>query len=190
MSSLHMPQITKLNAFNYNTWSSDMQAWLRANGVWRIVNGTSTKPTLPATPTAEETKAFDDWTLKSDKASGMMYMLVEDDQKIHFNGIEDDPVKIWTAKDAYTVSKRPGAHFNAYDDLFSIRKQEDETLQTLMNRVDTSIRRIQDLRPTGFDLAKLDDELASMAMIRALPDEYSTFASSLLLMDKLDKSAI
>lgn len=190
MSSLHMPQITKLNAFNYNTWSGDMQAWLRANGVWRIVNGTSTKPTLPATPTAEETKAFDDWTLKSDKASGMMYMLVEDDQKIHFNGIEDDPVKIWTALRDIHQQKRPGARFNAYDDLFSIRKQEDETLQTLMNRVDTSIRRIQDLRPTGFDLAKLDDELASMAMIRALPDEYSTFASSLLLMDKLDKSAI
>ncbi|KAF8955878.1 hypothetical protein BDZ97DRAFT_1596216, partial [Flammula alnicola] len=157
------PQITKLNAFNYNTWSGDMQAWLRANGVWRIVNGTSTKPTLPATPTAEATKAFDDWTLKSDKASGMMYMLVEDDQKIHFNGIEDDPVKIWTALCDIHQQKRPGACFNAYDDLFSIRKQEDETLGP---QVDTSIRHIQDLRPTGFDLAKLDDELASMAMIR------------------------
>ena len=63
------------------------------------------------------------------------------------------------------LQKCPGMCFNAYDDLFSIRKQEDETLQTLMNRVDTSIRRIQDLRPADFDLAKLDDELASMAMI-------------------------
>jgi hypothetical protein len=46
------------------------------------------------------------------------------------------------------------------------------------------------LCPADFDLAKLDDELASMAMIRALPDEFSNFASSLLLMDKLDKGAI
>jgi len=29
-----------------------------------------------------------------------------------------------------------------------------------------------------------------MAMIRALPEEFSNFASSLLLMDKLDKAAI
>ena len=56
-----------------------------------------------------------------------------------------------------TLLRNFNIRFNAYDDLFSIRKQEDETLQTLMNRVDTSIRRIQDLRPADFDLAKLDD---------------------------------
>ena len=64
---------------------------------------------------------------------------------------------IWAALSAIHLQKRPGMRFNTYDDLFSIRKQEDETLQTLMNRVDTSIRRIQDLRPADFDLAKLDD---------------------------------
>ena len=119
-----------------------------------------------------------------------MYLSIEDDQKIHLKGIEGDPVKIWAALSAIHLQKRPGMRFNAYDNLFSIRKQEDETLQTLMNRVDTSIRRIQDLRPADFDLAKLDDELASMAMIRALPEEFSNFASSLLLMDKLDKASI
>jgi hypothetical protein len=36
----------------------------------------------------------------------------------------------------------------------------------------------------------LDDELASMALIRSLPEEYSSFTSSLLLMDKLDKTTV
>jgi hypothetical protein len=56
--------------------------------------------------------------------------------------------------------------------------------------VDTAINRIQDLRPKDFTLCNLDDELASMTLIRALPDEFSAFASSLLLLDKLEKSTI
>ena len=44
-----------------------------------------------------------------------------------------------------------------------------------MNRVD-AMKLIQDLRPTEFDLAKLDKELASMVLIQALPEEYSAWA--------------
>ncbi len=88
------------------------------------------------------------------------------------------------------LQKRPGLVSTAYDDLFSIRKLEDESLQSLMNRVDTAIHRIQDLRPKDFTLTNLDDELATMTLIRALPDEFSGFASSLLLLDKLEKATI
>ncbi|TFK16352.1 hypothetical protein FA15DRAFT_551132, partial [Coprinopsis marcescibilis] len=67
----------------------------------------------------------------------------------------------------------------AYDDLFSVRKRENESLQALINRVDDPMQQIRNLRP-----------LASMALIRALPDEFSTFTSSLLLLEKLDCTAI
>ncbi|KAG5633664.1 hypothetical protein DXG03_006830, partial [Asterophora parasitica] len=50
--------------------------------------------------------------------------------------------------------------------------------------------RIKDLRPAGFDLDMLDSELALMALIRALPEEYSNFTLSLLLQDKLDKATV
>jgi len=42
----------------------------------------------------------------------------------------------------------------------------------------------------GFTLDKLDDELASMTLIRALPNDYNSFISSLLLKDDLDKVAV
>jgi hypothetical protein len=130
------------------------------------------------------------WYLKSDKAVGYIYLAVEENQKIHFANISDDPVKMWAAPAAVHLQKHPGAWFDAYDNLFLIRKQEDETLQSLMNRVDTAINRIQDLRPKDFTLSNLDDELASMTLIRALPDEFSGLALSLLLVDKLEKSTI
>ncbi|KAF7776742.1 hypothetical protein Agabi119p4_5135 [Agaricus bisporus var. burnettii] len=97
---------------------------------------------------------------------------------------------MWEALEAVHRQKRAGMRFNAYDDLFSIRKLEEESLQSLINRVESSKRKIKELRPSSFTLEQLDDELASMALIRALPDEFSGFTLSLLLMDKLDKTTV
>ena len=46
------------------------------------------------------------------------------------------------------------------------------------------------MRSIGFTLDKLDDELASMTLIRALPDDYNSFVLSLLLKDDLDKMTV
>jgi len=147
-------------------------------------------PTLSSPPTAEEEKAHELWQDKSEKAAGHIYLMVQPDQRIHFQGISDDPVEMWKALEKVHLQKCPGTCFNAYNDLFSIRKEEEESLQTLMNRVDIAIHCIKDLCPTSFDINALDNKLASMALIRALPDEYSGFVSSLLLLDKLDKATI
>ena len=184
------PTFVKLNGENYTTWSGEMEAWLRASGLWKVVSGKQKSPTVSATPTAEESMALDAWETKCDKAAGWLFLMVEQEQRVHFNGIQDDPVKMWTALEAVHRQKKAGMRFNAYDDLFSIRKLEEESLQSLINRVEDCKRRIKELRPSSFTLEMLDDELASMALIRALPDDFSAFSSSLLLMDKLDKTTI
>lgn len=189
--SLSGPNFARLNATNYSTWSGEMEAWLRASGLWRLVSGSQSAPTLPSPPSEAQLAAMDAWEAKVDRAAGHLYLMVEPEQRIHFNGIQDDPVKMWTSLQSVHLQKRPGMRFNAYDDLFSIRKQEDESLQSLINRVEDSVKSIRDLRPKDFTLDKLDEELASMALIRALPsEEFSSFTSSLLLMDKLDKTAV
>ncbi|TEB25028.1 hypothetical protein FA13DRAFT_1796692 [Coprinellus micaceus] len=48
----------------------------------------------------------------------------------------------------------------------------------------------QALRPKDFTLDAMDKELTSMVLLRALPDDYSHFVTSLLLLDKLDKATI
>jgi hypothetical protein len=63
------------------------------------------------------------WETKAEKAAGEIYLLVENDQRVHFRGKEDDdPIEMWKLLEAANLSKKPGAHFNAYDDLFSISK--------------------------------------------------------------------
>ena len=80
-----------------------------------------------------------DWKMRCLKAAGAIFLAVEHEQRIHLASIKSDPLQIWTKLESVHVSKRPGACFNAYDDLFSIRKQPEESLQGPMNRIDEAM---------------------------------------------------
>ena len=141
-------------------------------------------------PAPEEDIERRKWRKRRDKAAGELYLAVLPEQRSHFGGAQDDPVAMWSALEAAHVKRRPGARFNAYNSLFSLRKGDDETLSSLASRVEESMRTVQNLRPKTFTLSELDDELQSMALIRALPDVYNAFIDALLLKDKLDKATI
>ena len=49
---------------------------------------------------------------------------------------------------------------------------------------------IYNLCPLDFSLQDLDEELTCIAMIRALPEEYSHFTSSLMLLGSLKKDQL
>ncbi|EGO02534.1 hypothetical protein SERLA73DRAFT_175972 [Serpula lacrymans var. lacrymans S7.3] len=159
------PKFHPLSGTNYPQWSGEMQAWLMTKGLWRLVSGAEKCP-------GTDTEAIEKWELRAEKAAGALYL------------------NIWEKLAVVHVSKKPGTRFNAYDDFFSIRKKEDESLQSLMTRIDEGMHQIQNLRPTGFSFSELDDELTCMAMIRALPDQYAHFTSSLLLLGTLDKTQL
>jgi len=128
-------------------------------------SGASKSPTV-STPAKEgEEDKLEAWQVKADKAAGIMWLMVESTQRVHFRGIKDDPLKMWKALEDVHMQKRAGTQFNAYDDLFSIRKCDDEDLQSLINRVDNALHRIHDLRSPRFTLDMLDDELGSMTLI-------------------------
>ena len=69
-------------------------------------------------------------------------------------------------------------------------KADFKKKKTLINRVDEALKLCQALRPQDFNSQALDKELSSMVLLRALPDDYSHFVTSLLLLDKLDKATI
>ena len=97
---------------------------------------------------------------------------------------------MWQLLEAAHLSKKLGARFNAYNDLFSIRKQDSESLVDLGVRIEKAMQAIQNLWPVGFTIEQLDNELQCMALIHALFDEFHHLASTLLLVDKLDKAMI
>jgi len=115
MSSTKGPDIAKLGPNNYPQWSGEMKAWLRAHQLWRHVSGDLTRPVKPNPVTEEYTSDDNQWLEKVDKASGWIYLMVEQEQRIHLTGIEDNAIKMWTKLEEVHMAKRAGARFNAYE---------------------------------------------------------------------------
>jgi len=63
-----LPLFAKLNSNNYNTWHGDMEAWYRAQALWRLVSGASKAPTVSIQPKDGEEERLEAWQTKADKA--------------------------------------------------------------------------------------------------------------------------
>lgn len=66
-----LPTFAKLSEDNYTTWSGEMEAWLRASGLWRLVSGKQKAPTVSSTVTQAEADALDAYEACLDKAAGV-----------------------------------------------------------------------------------------------------------------------
>ena len=95
-----------------------MRAWLMKMGLWSIVCGEESEPP------ADEDIERREWRKRRDRAAGELYLAVSHEQRVHFAGQSQslDPVAMWKALEAAHIVRRPGARFNAYNVLFSIRK--------------------------------------------------------------------
>ena len=124
-----------------------------------LVNGKKKCPTA----SADQEK----WDLNQEMAAGLIASTLEPGQCVHIQGLEDDPVKMWEALCHVYVQQQAGTHFNAYDALYNIQKQPDETLQSLIAQVTTAMQLCQNLRPSdgSYTLAKQDEELMIMTLI-------------------------
>jgi hypothetical protein len=161
---ISIARIKPLSNSNYPEWSREMKAWLMRNGLWRLVSKKEKRPT--------KEDEIAKWDARAEKAAGDIFLLVENDQRVHFNGHNEDFIKMWELLEAAHLSKKPGARFNAYDDLFNIRKQNGKSLVDLGVRIEKAMQTIQNLRPADFTIERLDGKLQCMALIRSLPEEY------------------
>ncbi|EIM85177.1 uncharacterized protein STEHIDRAFT_32700, partial [Stereum hirsutum FP-91666 SS1] len=125
------------------------------------------------------------WNQRKAKASGEIWLLVEENQKAHIRKEKGDPKAMWEKLAYLYVQKKTGRRFDAYSELFSTRLQEGESLSNLVARVDLYISHIKERCPAKFSLDDLDSELSSMTLIKALPSDYNNFVTFLTLSDDL-----
>ena len=122
-----------LSSSNWGLWADNMEAYLSTKELWEYVDGSTPEP-KPATadkPTSDEITTLANWKRKCAKASGELWLAIEDNQKVHVKDVKGDPVQMWKKLEDVHVQKKPGVCFNAYEALFSIRKCDDETLNDL-----------------------------------------------------------
>ena len=94
------------------------------------------------------------------------------DIRVLIRDCEDDPLLIWDTLKTSFIQQRTAPRFNAYHDLLSVETKHSELLEELINRINEQIRVIKSLSLTSFTLDNLYDELAVMAIIRALPHSF------------------
>ena len=92
-------------------------------------------------------------------------------------------MRIWDILKRENTAVASGMRFNAYDDLFGMRKRDDETLEDFGDRVTNSMQRVKDIRPPAYTLNDLDQELEVMVMLRGLDDNYRDWTENLMLQD-------
>jgi len=178
-----------------------MKSWLQLNGLWRLVSGSDKKPAekpevldskghvvSPAVPPDED--KLDRWEIKAERAAGALKTAMSHELRVIIRDCEDDPIQIWDTLRASFVQQRTAPRFNAYHSLLSIQKNDSESLESLINKVDEQIRVIQSLSPSSFTLDNLYDELDVMAIIRALPHSFDDVIRTISVLDKFDKQSV
>jgi hypothetical protein len=170
---------TKLNDFNYQSWVIKMKALLMAKKLWMHVIGIIKRPTPPS-------EGLDDWLINAYAASGLILLNMEDSQHTHVEGLEESPDKMWKTLEDIYVQKRPNSRFMALSNLLSISKQPDEPLPVVSTRVEQAVKDVKALCPKDYTMEQLYDDLCCMAMIRSLGPDYSSFVSSISLMDDIN----
>lgn len=117
-------------------------------------------------------------------AAGEIYLYLEGAQQELVDGMDDDPVKMWTMlKQTYQPDSKD-ARFNAYLDLIGIRKEETETLMELGSRTKSAAAILKSLIPKStssspFGIKELIDEITAVTMLMALPPQDEAFVTSI-----------
>ena len=114
-----------------------MKAFLHTKSLWAIVSGAEKCP--------DDSKADlqAKWDVRADKAAGQLYFSLSAEQRMHIDAVQDDPAQIWSTLESIHLQWHPGAGFNAWDDLFSIRKKQDESLTSVIARIEDFMSKIQ-----------------------------------------------
>jgi hypothetical protein len=107
-----------LSSSNWGQWSDNMEAYLATKELWEYVDGSTPQPVPADTahPNAAEKKELAEWKRKAAKASGEIWLALEDNQKVHVKASKGDPAAMWKALEAVHLQKRPNKIWQLYKD--------------------------------------------------------------------------
>ena len=165
----------KLGDSNYTTWAGNFSALARKKKFYKIMMGMEKMPD-------ESDAHLGDWENRASVGAGELYLAVEDSQTVHLKGLEDDVKLMWKKLEGIHIQKRPATRFNAYTALFNVRMQSDDSLNSIITRVDSAMQDIKAVASPDQTVESLYQDLASMALIRSLPADYASFVSTVVLL--------
>ena len=174
MSSIsRQPNFPKLNDSNYSIWKHNMQAHLLVKSLWGITSGDETQPSDA-----------------DSSAARSIYLMPEPDIQVMVAQHLMDAAVMWKKLKEMYEQVNPAAHFNAYAEFFNIHKKDDESLTNLVSRVEQALYKIRSTRSPTLTVEQLELELSCACLCNALPKEYESFRSAVLLLSDFTWSTL
>ena len=151
---------------------------------WKLVTRRELRPT-----DQEEAK---DWEKRAEKATGEIFLRLDSANRDAVVDDLDNPVHMWEKLQRHHEDKSSLGRFNAYEDLFNVRKRDDESMEELIGRVSTLMRRIQNSRPSAFTLQDFQSSSALSCSARPnnvrSPQNKHIYSSVLLMLSSRQKA--
>ena len=108
--SEHKRTFPSLSGTNYPTWADNMEAYLCTKDLFTVTDGSEPEPVpVGDKPTNAELKEIREWKSRRAKASGEIWLAIEDEQKMHIKLLKGQPEKMWAKLKEVHLQKKPGA---------------------------------------------------------------------------------
>ena len=79
---------------------------------------------------------LEQWEIKAERAAEALKTAMTHEVKMLIRDCEDNPIMIWNTLSASIIQQRTAPRFNAYHTLLFTQKDNSESLDALINKVD------------------------------------------------------
>ena len=170
-SYAHVPILSKTN---YQNWALKVKAYLAPNRHVRVLRRTVVEgvETDPSPPDPDDVDEFDSWMKSEQVALGIMIATATD---LHFeicHTYECGPAwGLWRAIEECHVVEDASLRYDAWMDLFAVRKAVGESYCNMFRRIEAARSKIVRVTPADLSSKEQFDEITLFSALNALPHD-------------------
>ncbi len=176
-------QVSKLTSANWASWKYQIQLYLRANGLWRIVQGEENRPAVDDEEDEEAAAAAVAWDGKEDRARAVLGLTV-DDSLLYLITNKETSAETYTAlRDHFEKTNATNVYF-LLSQLYKLELQENAS-------VDKHLKIFTELcnKLLAVEL-QLPEPVKIAALLESLPSSYQVLRTTLQMKGELQLEGV
>lgn len=166
---------------DFPAFENDLTAYLDTKMLSRFIEKRNAAAPVVDPSKPETASALETWEDKSRAVCGYIWRHLDASVRNEFAELysKKNAYNLWEAIETRHRSKRPGQRFQAMYDELAVTLKDDENLVDLCSHVQDASRERKRYCPKGYTLDDFDNEFDAAIWMRALPEEYSSLASTI-----------
>ena len=145
-----------------------------------VIDGTYVKPADNLLQAGIQ-KEIHEWNTANLNAAGLIFSNVSPTIQLFIRDALGDAKVMWKILKEKFEQTNSTIRFITVNDFLNIQKQPDESISVLIGRMDNALQRLRSSHKAELTLEAFEEELAYSTLLSALPEEFSSFRSALLI---------